>query len=115
MKKLNKNLVFENRAWKKADIKRLVSERIPTPQGIKLFYPDSQSVVLEVGYHYPRNSYVIHVYGYKLLDKIPGKLDPCSGGLLGEPEPLTFRDGKAGLHHVKDFLSKLLGMEAIFQ
>jgi len=74
-------VVFENRAWEKAEHPRLVSNRVPVVYEVES--EPYKSVVFEIGRHYPKEKYMIQSYCYRDLDKIQGKLDPCSGGYEG--------------------------------
>lgn len=112
------SLVFENRAWDKADVKRLVSQRVELPHQLYYQFPHATSAVFEVSYHHVRKGYVIMVYGYSAPEKRKGKIDPCYGGYAKAHHNhegfLVFPDEKKGLPHVRAFL-EAWGYEVVFK
>jgi len=110
-------LTLENRAWEKADVKRLVSNRVDLPHELVHQFPYATSAVFEVGYHHVLDGYTIQVYGYSAREKIKGKPDPCYGGLVkvhhDVKEPLVFPDKKKGLSHVTEWLEDKYGFKVI--
>jgi len=110
-------LDFENRAWDKADIKRLVSQRVELPHQLRYQFPHATSAVFEVSYHYNLGGYVITVYGYSAPEKRGGKIDPCFGGLVKEHQNskdfIVFPDEKRGLGYARAFL-EAWGYEVAF-
>jgi len=107
MTEVKEVLKFENRGWSEARHKRLVSNRVEIPPLLVYQFSHATSMVFEVSTHAQYGGdYVIKAYAYSTPEKRPGKLDPCTGGLVKnshyEDKPITFKGWRWALDYIRD-------------